>query len=91
MGLRGRGWAGLDQPRALVNTMINLRVPENVGQFLRSLGTGSLSRRAEVVLAEEVRTELLLASCAVRTAYLAEVADFSRNALERGVGLYCHA
>jgi hypothetical protein len=37
-----------DQWRALVNTAINLRVPQNVGKFLRSCATGGFSRRAQL-------------------------------------------
>jgi hypothetical protein len=46
--LRERAWGGTDwidlaqnrdQWRALVNTVMNLRVPENVGEFLSSCTT----------------------------------------------------
>jgi hypothetical protein len=37
-----------DQWRALVYTIMNLRVPENVGKFLCSSTTGSFSRRAQL-------------------------------------------
>jgi hypothetical protein len=37
-----------DQWRALVNTVINLRVPSNVGKFLSSCATGGFSRRAQL-------------------------------------------
>jgi hypothetical protein len=35
-----------DQWRALTNTVINLRVPQNVGNFLSSCTTGDFSRRS---------------------------------------------
>jgi hypothetical protein len=35
-----------DKWRALVNTAINLRVPQNVGKFLSGCTTGGFSRRA---------------------------------------------
>jgi hypothetical protein len=34
-----------DQWRALVNTVMNLRVPYNFGKFLSSCATGDFSRR----------------------------------------------
>jgi hypothetical protein len=37
-----------DQWRAHVNTIINLRVPYNVGKFLSSYTTGGFSRRAQL-------------------------------------------
>jgi hypothetical protein len=37
-----------DQWRALVNTVMNLRVPQNVGKFLSSFTTGGFSRRAQL-------------------------------------------
>jgi hypothetical protein len=37
-----------DQWRALVNTVMNLRVPENIRVFLSSCTTGSFSRRAQL-------------------------------------------
>jgi hypothetical protein len=35
------------QWRTLVNTVMNLRVPQNVGKFLSSCATGCFSRRAQ--------------------------------------------
>jgi hypothetical protein len=37
-----------DRWRALMNTVMNLRVPQNVGKFLSSCTTGSFSRRAQL-------------------------------------------
>jgi hypothetical protein len=37
-----------DQWRALVNTVMNLRVPQNAGKFLSSCTTGGFSRRAQL-------------------------------------------
>jgi hypothetical protein len=57
MGLREKVWGGMDwidlaqnrdQWRALVNTAINLQVPQNVGKFVSSCTTGSFSRRAHL-------------------------------------------
>jgi hypothetical protein len=36
-----------DRWRALVNTVMNLRVPQNVGKFLSSCATGGFSRRTQ--------------------------------------------
>jgi hypothetical protein len=36
-----------DQWRALVNAVMNLQVPSNVGKFLRRCMTGGFSRRAQ--------------------------------------------
>jgi hypothetical protein len=55
--LRKIGWNGMDwidlaqngdQWRALVNTVINLRVKYNVGKFSSSCTTGGFSRRAQL-------------------------------------------
>jgi hypothetical protein len=55
--LREIGWDGMDridlaqdkdQWRALVNTVMNLRVPLNAGNFLSSCTIGSFSRRAQL-------------------------------------------
>jgi hypothetical protein len=37
-----------DQWRVVVNTAMNLRVPQNVGKFLRSYTIGGFSRRAQL-------------------------------------------
>jgi hypothetical protein len=48
----GMDWIDLaqdkDQWRALVNTVMNLRVPLNFGKFLSSCTTGGFSKRAEL-------------------------------------------
>jgi hypothetical protein len=57
MDHREIGWDGVDrvdmtedrdQWRALVNTVLNLRVPRNIGKFLSSCTTGGFSRRAQL-------------------------------------------
>jgi hypothetical protein len=57
MDLREIGWDGMDaidlaqdrdQWRALVNTVMNLRVPQNAGKFLISCTIGSFLRRAQL-------------------------------------------
>jgi hypothetical protein len=57
MDLREIGWDGMDwidlaqdrdQWRALVNTVMNLRVPQNAGNFLSGCTIGSFSRRAQL-------------------------------------------
>jgi hypothetical protein len=57
LGLIEIGWDGMDwidlaqdrdQWRALVNTVMNLRVPQNFGKFLSACTTGGLSGRAQL-------------------------------------------
>jgi hypothetical protein len=52
IGLDGMDWIDLaqdrDQWRALVITVMNLRVPLNAGKFLSSCTIGGFSRRAEL-------------------------------------------
>jgi hypothetical protein len=57
MDLREIGWDGMewidlaqgrDQKRALVNTMMNLRVLQHVGKFLSGCTVGGLSRRSQL-------------------------------------------
>jgi hypothetical protein len=57
MGLRKTGWGSMDridlaqdrdQWRALVNTAMDFRVPQNVGKFLSGCTTGDLTRRARL-------------------------------------------
>jgi hypothetical protein len=57
MDLREIGWGGMDwidltqdrdQWRALVNTVMNLQVPENVGKFLNGCSTASFSKRSQL-------------------------------------------
>jgi hypothetical protein len=56
MDLRETGWDGMDwidlaqdmyQWRALVNTVMNLRVPQHAGKFFTSCRIGGSSRRAQ--------------------------------------------
>jgi hypothetical protein len=56
-GLREIGWDEVDwidmtqdrdQWRAPVNTVLNLRVPQNAGKFLRGCTIGGSSRRAQL-------------------------------------------
>jgi hypothetical protein len=57
MDLREIRWGGMDcidldqhrnQWRALVNTVMNLRVQQNIGKFLSSCSTVGFSRRAQL-------------------------------------------
>jgi hypothetical protein len=57
MDLREIGWDGMnwidlaqdmDQWRDLVNTVMNIRVPQNTGKFLSSCTIGGFSRRARL-------------------------------------------
>jgi hypothetical protein len=57
MDLREIGWDGMDwidlaqdrdQWRALVNTVMNLRVPSNAGKFLSGCTNGSFPGRAQL-------------------------------------------
>jgi hypothetical protein len=57
MDLREIGWDGMDwidlaqnrdQWRTPVNTVMNLRVTQNVGKFVSSCTTGGFSRRAHL-------------------------------------------
>jgi hypothetical protein len=52
IGSVGLDWIDLaqdtDQWMAVVNTVMNLRVPQNVGKFLSSCTTGGFSRRAQL-------------------------------------------
>jgi hypothetical protein len=57
MNLRNIGWDGLkwidvaqhrEQWRALVNTVMNLRVPLNSGNFLSTCRIGGFSRRPQI-------------------------------------------
>jgi hypothetical protein len=52
IGWGGMNWIDLvqirDQWTALVNTVMNIRVPYNAGNFLNSYITGSFSRRAQL-------------------------------------------
>jgi hypothetical protein len=51
-GWCGMGWTDLAwdryQWRALVNTIMNIRVPYSVGKFLSSFTTGGFSSRAQL-------------------------------------------
>jgi hypothetical protein len=57
MYLREIGWGGMDwidlaqdrdQWKAVVNTIMNIRVTQNVGEFWSSCTTGGFSRRAQL-------------------------------------------
>jgi hypothetical protein len=57
MDFKETGWSGVDwidlaqdwdHWRASLKTVMNLLVPQNVGKFLSSVTTGSVSRRAHV-------------------------------------------
>jgi hypothetical protein len=57
MDLRVIGWDGIDwidladyrdERRALMNTVMNLRVPSNAGNFLSRCTIGTFSRRAQI-------------------------------------------
>jgi hypothetical protein len=52
MGWYGMDWIDVaqdrDRWRALVNTVMNLRVPQNAGKFLSICTIGSFSRRAQL-------------------------------------------
>jgi hypothetical protein len=57
MDLRERGWGGMDwidmaqdrvQWRTLVNTVMNLRVPQNAGKFLSNCIIGDFLSRAQL-------------------------------------------
>jgi hypothetical protein len=59
MDLREIGWGGMDwiylvqdreQWGALVKTVMNLRVPKNIGKFLSRCATGGFSRMAQFIL-----------------------------------------
>jgi hypothetical protein len=52
MGWYGMDWTDLaedrDKWRALVNIVMKLQVPQNVGKFLNRCATGGFSRRAQL-------------------------------------------
>jgi hypothetical protein len=52
VGWDGMGWIDLaqdrDQWRALVNTIMNLRVPQDAGKFLSSCTIGGFSRKSQL-------------------------------------------
>jgi hypothetical protein len=48
-----------DQWRVLVNTVMNLRVPQNAGKFLSSCTTGGFSRRAQLHELKHTKNQVL--------------------------------
>jgi hypothetical protein len=52
---------------ALVNTVMNLRVPQNAGKFLSIRTTGSLSRRAQLHAVSYVLNGLEISFQAIRS------------------------
>jgi hypothetical protein len=72
MDLRSIGWDGMNwidlaqdgvQWRALVNSVMNLRVPQNTGKFLSGCTTDGFSRRAQLHGAIETGGFLTLEIC----------------------------
>jgi hypothetical protein len=51
-----------DRCRAVVNTVMNLRIPQNAGKFLSSCTVGGFSRRVQL-------HEVLLVLCLVKFSY----------------------
>jgi hypothetical protein len=72
MDLREIGWGSMawinlvqdrDQWRALVNTVMNLRVPQSVGKFSNICTTGGFSRRTQLhEVSREVPEEVTASS-----------------------------
>jgi hypothetical protein len=58
-----------EQWRALVNTVMNLRVPQNVAKFLTSCTTCSFSRRAQILQVSYMMSKFKFISVGTRNLF----------------------